>query len=368
MRAGGTGTSAIAIFGCSRSSVCGKGDAKDGRRLLAGVLRSFGQSLREYALQEKAERAVSSRSAEQQARIRAFVRAGDVRLAATESLAGERQVPAALVLYREGIVFIIRALLEARGKESSDQPAAEAFRSLALLVESGELPEAPPDGFDDARALLTDTRPLAYDELPAALALSRRAQVEAMALWLRGLVDARAPRQIKVSRALRIGTIALVGLGIGFGVSKLASSKNIALGKSVQLSSQRPECPAGSGEAGLPPSGLVDGTVSAGYDICTKAEARPWAKLDLEQVRRIGTVVVHNRADCCWGNYDLPVVLELSDDGTNFREVARRTTAYTAADPWVIDLDDQSARFVKLRIDSNETRELVLTELEIYAP
>jgi hypothetical protein len=340
-----------------------KTDAK-----LAALLSVVREGLREYFLLERAEREVSARSADQQAKIRNFVAAGDARLAAAAALSGGEHVPAALVLYRDGIVFVVRALLEARGRESSEQTAEDAFRSLAPLVESGDLPPKP-DGFDDARALLTDTRPLAYDELPAAEALSKRAQVEATALWLRGLVDARGPRQVKLSRALRIGAIGLLALlGVGFGVWKLVAPKNIALGKPVQLSSRRPECPAGTGAEGLSPAGLVDGTVSSTYDICTKGEVRPWAILDLQKVRPIGKVVVHNRADCCWGNWDLPVALELSDDGTNFREIARRTTAYTAAVPWVAELGGQSGRFVRLRADSNEPRELVLTELEVYAP
>jgi hypothetical protein len=335
---------------------------------LAGVLKVARERLREYFLLERAEREVSSRSENQRAKIRDFVTAGDARLAAAAALIGENHVPAAMILYREGIVFIIRALLEARGKESSEQSPEYAFRSLAPLVESGELPEAPA-GFADARALLTDTRPLAYDELPLAEAPSKRAQVEATAAWLRALVDARTPPQIKLSRVLRLGTLALaVFLGVGFGVSKLVAPKNLALGKPVQVSSRRPHCPQGTGAEGLPPSGLVDGTVGTAYDICTNGEVRPWATLDLQRVRPIGKVVVFNRADCCWGNYDLPVVLEVSDDGTNFREVARRTTAYSAADPWVVTLDRQSARFVKLRVDANEPRELVLNELEVYAP
>jgi hypothetical protein len=95
---------------------------------------------------------------------------------------------------------------------------------------------------------------------------------------------------------------------------------------------------------------------------------RPCASLDLQKVRRISKVVVYNRADCCWGMHDLPAVLDLSEDGTNFHEVARRTTSYTSTDPWVIRLEHQSARFVRLRVDANEPRELVLTELEVYAP
>jgi hypothetical protein len=334
---------------------------------LAGVLKVAREGLREYFLLERAEREVASRSENQRAKIRDFVTAGDARLAAAAALVGENHLPAALILYREGLVLIVRALLEARGKGSSEQSPEEAFRSLATLVESGELPAAP-DGFADARALLTDSRPLAYDELPVAEAPSKRAHVEATAVWLRGLVDARVPRQIKLSRVLRLVTLALaVLLGVGFGVSKLVAPKNLALGKPVQVSSQRPHCPHGTGAEGLPPSGLVDGTVGAAYDICTNGEVRPWVTLDLQRVRPIGKVVVFNRGDCCWGNYDLPVVLEVSDDGTNFREVARRTTAYSAVDPWVVTLDRQSARFVKLRVDSNEPRELVLNELEVYA-
>jgi hypothetical protein len=289
-------------------------------------------------------------------------------LAAAESLTGGDQVPAALILYREGIIFTIRALLESRGRDTSEPTAEGAFRSLAALMEAGEMTAAPA-GFEGVRALLSDTRLLAFDELPPAEAQTKRSEIENTALWLRRLVDARTVRQIKWSRTLRIGLVALATLAcLGFGFSKLVAPKNIALGKPVEMSSRRPQCPPGSGEAGLPPSGLVDGTVSAAYDICTNYEVRPWVSLDLQQVRRVSKVVVFDRGDCCWGSYDLPTVLDLSEDGTNFREVARRTTAYSATDPWVIRLDRQSARFVRLRVDANEPRELVLTELEVYAP
>jgi len=90
--------------------------------------------------------------------------------------------------------------------------------------------------------------------------------------------------------------------------------------------------------------------------------------VDLQDTRRISKIVAYYRSDCCHGLYDLPAVVELSEDGTNFREVGRRTTAYSTADPWVIKLDRQPAKFVRLRVDSNEPRELVMTELEVFAP
>jgi len=332
------------------------------------MLRFVPDVFREFFLLEKAQREASSRSADQESRIRDFVTAADARLTAAESLTGGDQVPAALTLYRDGIIFTIRALLESHRRDSSEQTAEGAFRGLAALIEAGGV-QSPPAGFVGARALLTDSRPLAFDELPSGEAVAKRSEVESTALWLRGLVETRTVKQLQWSRALRIGTIALSLLAIlVFGAGRLVAPKNIAIGRPAQLSSRRPQCPPAAGEAGLPPAGLVDGTVSAAYDICTAREVHPWAMVDLEQTRRISKVVVYSRGDCCWGLQDLPTVLELSEDGTDFREVARRTTAYTASDPWVVHVDKQSARFVKLRVDSNDLRELVLTELEVYTP
>jgi hypothetical protein len=75
---------------------------------------------------------------------------------------------------------------------------------------------------------------------------------------------------------------------------------------------------------------------------------------------------VYNRDDCCWGQYDLPQVLEVSTDGTNYVEVSRQPAAYTAAKPWVSAVGDKPARFVRVRVDAPIPRELVLTELEVF--
>jgi hypothetical protein len=334
---------------------------------MAGALKLFPGAFREFFLQEEAQRAVSSRTADQRALIRNFVTAADARLAAAESLTGGDQVPAALILYREGIICTVRALLESRGRDSSASSVDDALSSLVAMIDAGEVPPAP-EGFESARSLLVDQRPLAFDELPPGEAMAKRSQVEITALWLRGLVDPRSLRQIKWARAMRLGTVGIVVLALlGVGIAKLSAPKNIALGKPVTISSRRPQCPAGTGEAGLPPSGLVDGNISSTYDICTNFEVRPWVTVDLQQSRHISKIVAYYRGDCCQGLYDLPAVLEISEDGTNFREVARRTTAYSASDPWTTKLDGTSARFVRVRVDSNESKELVMTELEVYA-
>jgi hypothetical protein len=158
----------------------------------------------------------------------------------------------------------------------------------------------------------------------------------------------------------------LVG-GLIWAVSRVGTAKNIAPGKPVQMSSRRPNCPAGSGEGGMPPSGAVDGNKAGSYDVCTNFEVHPWLMIDLQENRKLSKAIVYYRGDCCQGAFDLPAVLELSEDGTNFTEVGRRTTAYSNQDPWTVPLDGKRAKTVRLRVDSNEPRELVLTEVEIYA-
>ena len=51
----------------------------------------------------------------------------------------------------------------------------------------------------------------------------------------------------------------------------------------------------------------------------------------------------------------------------DFTELGRRTTPYTASDPWVVEAGGRTARFVRVRADSKEPRELVLTEIEVFA-
>jgi hypothetical protein len=257
-------------------------------------------------------------------------------------------------------------------REIQPPSTADATRSeLALLVEAGTLP-APPSGFARARTLLTDPRHLAFDELSKEDALERRSEVDATLQWLRSQFDARSVDQIKRSRVVRFMTT-LVAIVAGivaivvWGAGRLLSSKNIALGAPIQLSSRRPECPAGSGPAGAPASGLVDGSKSGAYDICTNFEVHPWAVVDLQSSRPLSKIKVFGRGDCCWGLYDIPAVLELSENGTDYTEIGRRTTAFSASDPWIVAPGGRNARYVRIRSDSAEARELVLNEIEVFA-
>jgi len=324
---------------------------------------------REVLLLERALQSVEARSPDQVARIRELATAIDTRLAAAESLAAGDQVAPALVILRDAAYLAAQAVLVARSEEDASSGTEDGLALVARLVEAGKLPDAP-EGFTTACELLRNADRLTFDELPPSEALSRRHDVEATVTWLRGMVEPRSVAQIKWSRALRLVFAAALMLGtivglLSWGAFKILSPKNLAYGKPVQLSSRRPMCGNGTPE-GLPPSGLVDGSKSGTYDICTNSEINPWAIVDLGQTYKLGKAVVYDRDDCCWGQYDLPTVLEVSADGHEYTEVARQTAAYSAAKPWTVPLGGRAARYVRLRVDAREPRELVLTELEVF--
>jgi len=59
-------------------------------------------------------------------------------------------------------------------------------------------------------------------------------------------------------------------------------------------------------------------------------------------------------------------VLEVSTDGTTYRQLAERVTAFSQMDPWVyLTPAHESARFVRVRGEHEGV--LVLTEVEVYA-
>ena len=332
--------------------------------------KAIPKAFRELLLLEHAQKSVEGRSADQQARISELTEAVDARIAAAESLTAWDQVPPALVLLRDATLLATHAILESRGVKPPSTADA-TWTELASLVESGSLP-TPPSGFERARALLSDGRYLALDELPKTDRLERRSEVQITLEWLRQQIDSRSVAQIKLSRVLRLGGISVaVAAGLGalvvWGAGKVLGGKNIALGAQVQTSSRRPDCPPGAGPAGAPPSALVDGSKSGAYETCTNFEVHPWVIVDLQKSHPLTKIKIYGRGDCCWGIYDLPAVLELSEDGTVYTEVGRRTTAFSASDPWTVSTGGRPARYVKIRSDSGEAREFVLNEIEVFA-
>jgi F5/8 type C domain len=78
----------------------------------------------------------------------------------------------------------------------------------------------------------------------------------------------------------------------------------------------------------------------------TKEDDSPWLMIDLETPTSVASVDILNRQDCC-GERAIPLVVELSNDGKTWREVARRDELFTQ---WKAAFSAQDARYVRLRV------------------
>lgn len=79
---------------------------------------------------------------------------------------------------------------------------------------------------------------------------------------------------------------------------------------------------------------------------CTTDENNPWVEYDLGDRKAFSHLVVKNRSDCC-PDRAVPMVLEVSDDRTNWREVARRDDTFST---WRAEFPATRARYARLRV------------------
>jgi hypothetical protein len=157
-------------------------------------------------------------------------------------------------------------------------------------------------------------------------------------------------------RWARIGAAAVAALGLVLSMygayAKATAKPNLALHRPVTISSQFP------GE-GTDHSLLVDGdTTNLGFH--TGAGPNQFCTIDLGSVKAISKVVVTNRADCCQERA-VPLNLEVSVDGVNYRKVAERRDLF---DSWSAENLNTKARYVKLTLGSSNF--LHLSEVEVY--
>lgn len=141
---------------------------------------------------------------------------------------------------------------------------------------------------------------------------------------------------------------------------------NVALGKPVSVSTNASHTPA-------PPMDedtfyrVVDGRErEQPFAVHTELEVAPWVQVDLGKPYRIQRVVAYPRTDCCFADDQLPLVVELSNDGRLFEVVAKQTTPATVDFPWRFAIRGKSARYVRLSTDSKEPHRIVIGELQVY--
>ena len=317
----------------------------------------LGRQLQEALLLRHSEAMVRDFSPARQAMIRRLYQAAMARIALADETTDARYAAAAVALHRESVRFLISAVLLSRDATLPGVPLELRVGADRLedLVQAGALP-ALPKRYAEAMSILDAPDLLALDRLRPRRAVRDRALVEALVHWLRGQVEPRSLRRIRVTRTVRLALAgaALLGL-IAWGLVSILAAKNIALHKRVTMSSQYPGTPN--------PQGATDGRIVTPYQAHTAIESDPWIAVDLGTVRRISTVKIYNRTD--W-HYEtsLPLTLEFSKNPTDYHAVDRRTVAFTGSKPWVFTPRAASARFV--RIHGHPGGCVVLSEIKVY--
>jgi hypothetical protein len=307
------------------------------------------------------ERRVAKLSVAQSRTIHDLYDAGRSRDEAARELLDEADVATAGELARSAANFYVWALLAERVAPfdlEATTPEA-AWAEIDRRCAEGEAERAPPD-FLRARSALSDPDPSAWGRrsLQDALAI---AQSFPRALdWLRRLVEPRSLAVVRYERYRRVAVgLLLLAVIAWWGLDSLfGTKKNLALRHPVTLSSSYAASTAPA--TGV---GLVDGTVEQTYGIHTGTDKPSWVMVDLGAPHKISRVKIYNRGEG-WFDDCLPMILQFSDNATDFVDVDRRTQSFSQFFPWTFDAKGRSARYV--RVQGSPGRPVVLSELEVY--
>jgi hypothetical protein len=166
-------------------------------------------------------------------------------------------------------------------------------------------------------------------------------------------IRASEVKRLVFVRRFRIAVAAVCVLsGLSWLWARVMSDKNLALGKTVTVVTQ-------SKTVRADPRNVVDGDRdNLGFH--SEDAVDQTVTIDLGGARPLHRVDVYNRADCCQERA-IPLVLQLSDDGQTYRDVARRTEQF---DVWRANVRPTSARYVRLLHPSRGI--LHLSEIEVY--
>jgi len=225
------------------------------------------------------------------------------------------------------------------GHEASKRLAFTQFQRAAVLVRSG----APPIRDDDERAgleYLLALDPAVIDEAALDEAVLR-ARAEALAL----LTEREALAQRRLDRGWRQpldlvvpGMVVILLAVAGYTVSQRAlEPDDLADGKPWSASSTWAVCNPRAGRCG---------GISTRILFCTNEDDNPWFRIDLGAPTSISSATIINRADDA-PERAIPLVLEASDDGVTYAELARRESMFSM---WRPSFPRTTTRFVRVRV------------------
>ena len=226
-------------------------------------------------------------------------------------------------LLREGIECVARSFaLRARSDIRELERDLDFDAAVELLEANGELARAGGSGASTILGALRAEAPSEV-ELGAVERLSRR------------LVDAARSRRTTLlhQRARRIGTV-LVIVGTVLAV----------LGYSLRPWNSY-EFRVSSAYEGYQSTGKLADAADRDLLFHTSEEDEPWVEIDLLARRKVHSVTLKNRADCCVERAT-PLVIELAAEDRSFRVVAQRDEPF---DTWKADFPREPARYVRVR-------------------
>jgi hypothetical protein len=169
-------------------------------------------------------------------------------------------------------------------------------------------------------------------------------------------LDADANR-VKRVRTRRWRRLTLLVLGAVLGLTllwrKASEQTNLALHKHVTVDQS-------DAQWVKDPRGLVDGNKEElGFHTITAANQT--ATIDLGRPQRISRIVVYNRIDCC-EERAVPLKIDISEDGKNYRTVAQRSDVFRGS--WTVEFPKSLARYV--RLTDLKAAAFHLNEVEVY--
>lgn len=141
-------------------------------------------------------------------------------------------------------------------------------------------------------------------------------------------IPRRRMQRVRFQRGSRMGLAAVALLLVAYGVRALILGPNLVSGRPFRTSSSWAGCPCD------------------GIFFHTEKENNPWLEYDLGKPKAFQSIEIKNRPDCC-EERAIPLVLEVSNDRTNWTEVVRRDKEFTT---WTAKFPRRTARYVRLRV------------------
>jgi len=290
----------------------------------------------------------------QRNRVFAHFDAGIRRLEGARRLFESGTIVPALVLYRDGALFMMKARLAASDASTdvARTGVVDLQRQFVDTLDEGQ--KIFGARLCEALGSLESVDGIAPDRLPRGEAAEMAEELAGLTRQLRELVEPASLREVsRVSHARWAVLIAILVVAVLGVLRWTLHPSNIALHKRATASGTA---------APTSPAAAVDGK-AYGNDGFQSNGPSPWLTIDLGRRYAITEADIYGRHDCCF-DQSVPLAFEVSNDGETFREVAKREAPFEMFNAWNIKFSSANvARYVRLHTLKDSV--LYLNEVEL---